>query len=398
MSSVGRRFERGPARTSRRVSLAAAVGTVGLAVLPIAGCGDGEAAPDVLRPVRTQQVFSTGGVRVRSFSGSARSGTESRLSFRVAGAIVELPVRVGDSVGAGQLIARLDAEDYRLAMREAEAGLAQARAQAQNAESNYERVRDLYEADNASRADLDAALASFQSTEASVRASEQRLELARQQLSYTRLTAPVAGAVAAVPVEVNENVRAGQIVIYLNSGTDLEVEVGVPEVLISQVAEGDLTEVTFDALPDRAFQARVAEVGVAATGTATTYPVTVVLSDRDPDLRSGMAAEVAFRFESGQGVELFIVPSVAVGEDREGRFVYVVEHDEDRETEPEAETEGEQDAEPGVGVIRRRAVRVGEMTTEGIEILEGLSDGEHLVVAGVSRIEDGLRVRFQLPG
>lgn len=358
----------------------------GFVIAPLYGCGDGEPPPEVLRPVRTQQVFSTGGVRVRSFSGSARSGTESRLSFRVAGSIVELPVRVGDSVGAGQLIARLDAEDYRLAMREAEAGLAQARAQAQNAESNYERVRDLYEADNASRADLDAALASFRSTEASVRASDQRLQLARQQLSYTRLTAPTAGAVAAVPVEVNENVQAGQVVVYLNSGSELEVEVGVPEVLISQVTESDLTEVTFDALPDRIFEARVSEVGVAATGTATTYPVTVVLSDPDPDLRSGMAAEVSFRFESAEGRELFIVPSVAVGEDRDGRFVYVVEP---------ADGAG---ARSGVGVIRRRPVRIGEMTTLGLEILEGLSDGEHVVVAGVSRIEDGLRVQFRLPG
>jgi RND family efflux transporter MFP subunit len=355
----------------------------GLLVLPLVGCGDGEPPLETLRPVRTQQVFSTGGVRVRAFSGVARSGTESKLSFRVAGAIVELPVRVGDSVGVGQLIARLDAEDYRLGVREAEAGLAQARAQAQNAESSYERVRDLYEADNASRADLDAALASFQSTEASVRASEQRLQLARQQLSYTRLTAPTAGAVAAVPMEVNENVQAGQVVIYLNSGTDLEVEVGVPGVLISQVTEGDITEVTFDALPDRTFQATVSEVGVAATGTATTYPVTVVLEDADPDLRSGMAADVAFRFESGEGHELFIVPSVAVGEDRNGRFVYVVE------------PEDGPGAGAGVGVIRRRPVRVGEMTTQGFEILEGLTDGEHVVVAGVSRIEDGLRVQFQ---
>lgn len=361
------------------------IAATGFALLPLVACGDGEPPPETLRPVRTQQVFSTGGVRVRSFSGSARSGSESRLSFRVGGTIVELPVRVGDSVAVGQLIARLDAEDYRLATREAEAGLAQARAQAQNAESSYERVRDLYEADNASRADLDAALANFQSTEASVRAAEQRLQLARQQLSYTRLTAPTAGAVAAVPVEANENVQAGQVVIYLNSGTDLEVEVGVPEVLISQVAEGNETQVTFDALADRTFPATVSEVGVAATGTATTYPVTVVLREPDPDLRSGMAAEVAFQFESGEGRDLFIVPSIAVGEDRDGRFVYVVD------------VEHAADGESGVGLIRRRPVRIGEMTTQGMEILEGLSDGEHVVVAGVSRIEDGLRVQFRRP-
>lgn len=350
------------------------------ASLACAGCGGDAPSPAPLRPVRTEQVFSTGGTRIRTFSGSARSGTESRLSFRVGGTLIERPASVGDTVRAGELIARLDPEDYRLQLREAEAGLAQANAQAQNAESSYERVRDLYEVDNASRADLDAALAAYQSAEATVRAAEQRRRLAEQQLSYTRLTAPTAGAVASVNVEVNENVQPGQIVLFLTSGDDLEVEVAVPEALISQIREADTAWVSFDAVPGRRFEARVTEVGVAATATATAYPVTVALAERDPALRSGMAAEVEFRFAGSGGADVIVVPSVAVGEDADGRFVYVVER-----------AEGE---DPGVGVVRRRAVDIGALTTEGLQVMRGLSDGDHVVVAGVSRIADGLRVRF----
>jgi len=354
-----------------------------VASLAVSACGAEPPPPPPLRPVRAETVFSTGGERTRTFPGTARSGTESRLSFRVGGAVLEIPVRVGDLVRPGQLIARLDEEDYSLRVREADAGLQQARAQEQNAEASYQRVRDLFEADNASRADLDGALAAFQSAEASVGAAEQRLQLARQQLSYTRLTAPLAGAVAAVNVEVNENVQAGQSIVLLTSGDELEVEVAVPEALISQISEGDRTETGFDALPGRRFPATVREVGVAVARGASAYPVTVVLDDADPALRSGMAAEVAFTFHGVGRPDVYVVPSFAVGEDDGGRFVYVVE----------AAPDGE-----GEGIVHRRAVTVGDLTTEGLEVLSGLRDGDRVVTAGVSRIEDGLRVRLDEAG
>lgn len=349
------------------------------AIVGLSACGGEEAPAEILRPVRTEQVFSTGAARVRSFSGIARAGRESRLSFRVAGSVQRVAVDVGDSVETGALLAQLDPEDYRLLVQEAEAAQAQAQAQARNAESNFERVRALYEANNASPSDFEAARAARESADASVRAAEQRLELARQQLAYTRLTAPAAGAVASVQVETNENVSPGQPVVLLTSGSGIEVEVAVPEVLIARIQQGDAASVTFDAVPGRTFEGTVTEVGVAAVGAATTYPVTVTLPPTDADIRSGMAAEVSFAFEATEGVQRTLVSSVAVLEDPDGTFVYVVEPAE---------------GEPGVGIVSRRPVVAGELTPDGMEILEGLEDGEHVVIAGVSRIEDGLRVRF----
>ncbi len=358
---------------------------IGRSAIPIAlialasACGSEEQPETVLRPVRYQQVYSSGGSRVRAFSGTARAGVESRLSFKVAGTIRRITAAVGDSVWPGQLIAELDPQDYRLQVERAEAALAQARAQARNAQVTYERTRLLYENNTAAKSDLDAARAAYESAEASVDAYEQSLELARLQLSYTRLTAPVAGVVAAVNAEVNENSSPGQAIVLLTSGSRLEVDVGVPEVLIAQVREGDEVSVTFDALPNRTFAAAITEVGVAATGTGTTYPVRVLLDETDPDIRSGMAAEVAFNFEARGQRELYLVPAVAVGEDREGRFVFVVEP-----------------AQGDTGVVRRRAVEVGELTARGLEILSGLEDGDRVVTAGVSKIEEGEQVR--LPG
>lgn len=359
----------------RRIRTVGAVIILWLGLLPACESEQPVRAP-IVRPVRTRQVFSTGGTRVRTFAGTAQAGLESRLSFRVAGKVRRLNVKVGDHVKAGTLIAELDPMDYRLQVEETEASLERARADLRNAEARYSRIRALYENRNASREDLDAVRAGAESARAQVHSIEKRLELASSQLSYTRLKAATDGAIADVAVEVDENVQAGQTVVLLTSGARPEVKVGVPGILISQVEEGDEAEVTFDSIPGTAFRAAVTEVGVV-TGMSTTYPVTVRLEEADPDVRPGMAAEVAFRFGSPDDRERFFVPPIAVGEDRKGRYVFVVE--------PSSE---------GLGVARRRPVTVGELREEGIEILEGVSDGDLVVIAGISKIVDGLEVKL----
>ena len=334
-----------------------------------------------LRPVRFQPVYATGGTRVRTFSGTAQAGIESEMSFRVAGTIQRKHVKVGDNVRAGALIAELDPSDYELQVQQAEAALSQAEAERRRAEANYERVRAMWENRNASRSDLDAARAADESARAAVQSLEKQLELARRQLAYTRLTAAVAGSIAQVMIDVNENVKAGQVVALLTSGSRLKVQLTVPEILIAQVREGDEAIVTFDALPDKKLSARVTEVGVSSAGAMTTFPLAVMLDRDDPDVRPGMAAEVALTFTSTDDRERFLVPPVAVGQDRTGRFVYVVKS-----------------AEPGVGVIERREVTVGELTADGLEVFDGLFEGDFLVTAGVSKIEDGMKVRFDAAG
>jgi len=362
---------------SRRRGLAA------LPLLPILalaawGCAE-EAPPEpTLRPVRTVQVYSTGVERVRSFSGTARAGQESRLSFKVSGTIDLLGVKVGDRVRAGQLLARLDPQDYQLQVEDAQASLARVRAETRNAEANYARIRDLYENSNASLNDLDAARAGFESATAGLESGEKKLEQARHQLSYTELKAPTPGAISQVPVEVNENVQPGQTVAVLSSEARPEVEIGMPEVFISRVREGQPVEVTFDALGNRTFEATVTEVGITSTGLATTFPVKARLDLDEPEILPGMAAEVHFRFEGQGGRELIEVPAFAVGEDRDGRYVYVVEEVGD-----------------GVGRAVRREVSVGGLTADGgLEILRGLTEGERVITAGVSRIQDGREVRL----
>ena len=163
----------------------------------------------------------------------------------------------------------------------------------------------------------------------------------------------------------------------LTSGELSKVDVPVPEGLIRRIVRGSDVQVHFAALPGRMFDAIVTEVGVMSTTLATMFPVAVQLTQAEPDVRAGMAAAVIFSFAAEDSRVRFVVPSQSVVEDRGGRFVYIVEA-----------------KEPGVGTIRRRPVTVGALTGEGLEVLEGLRDGDRVVTAGMSQITDGLEVKI----
>lgn len=353
------------------------VASLSMLALSCAGSGNDQSS-QVIRPVKYQRAGLTGEERIRIFSGTAQADLESKLSFKVAGTINRIPVKVGDRVRKGQVLAELDPKDYRTRVQEAEAGLERAKAAFRNADAVYGRIQALWAGQHVSRNDLDAARASSEAAASAVRGAEQQVELARSQLGYTSLNAPADGEIAAVIPQENENIAPGYPVVMLTSGTLPEVRIAVPENLIGFIHRGAMVTVSFTALPNRTFDGKVTEVGVAVTGPFTTFPVTVKLSKPDPEILSGMAAEVSVSCGAEGGPESGVrVPPQAVGQDRKGNFVYVIE--------PSGEDKG---------IARRRAVKTGGLTAEGLDVVEGLRDGELLVTAGVSRMEDGMMVRL----
>lgn len=350
----------------------------GALILSLGSCGEPPAAPEeVLRPVRTVVVAAGSGEQQVTFAGVARAGVESQLSFRVPGTVLAVDVDLGDRVQPGQVLARLDATDFELKVEEAEAALALAQASLRQGDAEFDRTRALYESNNASKSQLDAARAAAESGRAQLEAREKQLQQARQQVGYTVLRAPQAGAIAAVNVEVNEGVAAGQTALLLTSIARPEVTVAVPEMFIAAVQKGQTVMVAFDALPGRKLTGRISEVGVAALGSGTTFDVRARLEESDAAVRAGMAAEVTFHFPGPDDAGL-TVPLVAVGEDRQGRYVFVVE-----------------DAGDGTGVVHRRGVEIGDLATGGLQVRQGLAAGERVVTAGVRRLADGMRVRMQ---
>lgn len=327
---------------------------------------------ELVRPVRYAEVLPVGAVSQRIFSGVTKAALDADLSFKVRGNVTTIDVVVGDRVESGQLVAQLDPTDYQVLLREAEAGLQRARAELRNARANFDRTRELYENRNVSKSDLDTSRAASESANALVAAAQQHLEAARLQLSYSKLLSPEACTIARRYVEPNQNVSTGQPIVRVNCGECSEVVIDVPGAWIGVIRQGALASVSVAELGNRSFVAAVSEVGVAAERGASAYPVTLAIEDDCTDIRAGMAAEVQMTIPGGIP-DGFLIPYVAVGEDRDGNYVFVLEP-----------------AEDGNYVARRRAILINlTPNTEGIAVLDGLEEGELIATAGVRRLIDG---------
>ncbi|MEL6704997.1 MAG: efflux RND transporter periplasmic adaptor subunit [Bacteroidota bacterium] len=349
--------------------------TTGLAGL--SGCGADEAPPpEPLRPVRYEFARASGDAQTRTFAGVAQASSEAQVSFRVGGVVEAVNTRVGERVARGTVLARVDASDYVIQQRQAEAAQAQATAQLRNAEATYERTLQLYADQGASQSDLDAARAQYESAQAHVRSADAQQQVAARQVGYTRLTAPLTGAVADVLVAVGEQVGPGRPAFVVSGGGPLDVEVAVPEGLIGRIRAGTPARVRFGSLGGQIYAATVAEVGIASTASTTTFPVTVRLASDADEVRPGMAADVTLRLVGGTtssgGV---VVPAEAVGEDRAGRYVFVLA--------PQGD---------GEALALRRQVDLGGLTDDGITITSGVGDGDRVVTAGLSALADSQRV------
>ena len=189
---------------------------VGTAMILATGCGSNTSEKTNLgadaRPAKIVTV-GTAGSSARTYPGRVQAAQRVPLAFRVGGPVVEIRVSKGQRVAAGEVLARIDTRDYEVQVKNLEAQLAATRAQQVQATESYQRVRGLYEHDNASKADFDNARAALDVSQAQVEATEQALKAARLSLADTELRAPTAGTVADRLVEAHQTVAAGQPIV-----------------------------------------------------------------------------------------------------------------------------------------------------------------------------------------
>ncbi|MEO0412114.1 MAG: efflux RND transporter periplasmic adaptor subunit [Pseudomonadota bacterium] len=366
--------------TYRQFISARTIVLLGSICAAVSACGDADDAPQAppLRAVKVATVKSVGEFSDRVFSGTVSSTKETSLSFRVSGTVIAKNVSVSDRITKGDVLARLDPAPYELEVQRAKAALEEARSNARNASSSYERTKRLYEAGNSSREDLDNAKTALNSGQAQQASTAKALELAQLDLSYTKLVSEDACAIASTDLQVGENVQQGQRVLVANCGDGLEVNLGIPERFIAQVNKGAKVSVSFPALPNVTLLGDVDDVGIATTSGGATFPVTVALPEAaSAQVKSGLSAQVVFNFRAQNGGAGLIVPSIALGEDQSGRFVYVLE-----------------DGGDGTGTVTRTSVEAGALSDDGVEIVSGLTEGARVVTAGVSVLRDGLKVRL----
>jgi len=357
----------------------AAIGIAALAILFIILKNGDEKRPAAGwpidgRPVKLITAQPRDGALTREFPGIAMPVSEVRMAFRVGGPLRDLPVDVGQFVKKGALIAQIDPRDFEVRVATLKAEHASLEAQLVNAQLRYTRYQNLYATDATAKASLDTAQAAHDQLEAQVAAVAAQLRDARNRLADTSLTAPFDGYVDQKFVENYDNVKAKEAIVSFLDCAVIEVTAGVPEELLADGIKLQKFSCEFDTYPGKHFPAELKELGRKPRADNQSYPLTVTLSRPEEVLpQPGMAATLFIVIESDAAAG-FVLPAASVVNDTDNRsFVWV--YDTTNST------------------VERRYVRVGKLVAGGIEVLDGIQDGEQIVTAGAHYLQPGQKVQ-----
>ena len=284
-------------------------GSASAAAMREAGSGGELAVPVILDTVR----FGTLTLRV-SATGQTEASDRATVAARVAGRIVALRVMESDPVARGQVVARMDPGEHVLAVRRAEADVAEAEARFREMTLFDDRIQDPAVRQERAR----AARARSGLDRADVALSRARLDLA-----HTALTAPIAGRVANVLVDEGEYVSAGEDLLSVVDVDPILVEVQVVEGELRWLDEGGTAGITLPALPDEVFHGRIRSINPVVDPETRTARLTVVLSNPDGRILPGMFARVSL--EGLSLVDRVMVPEEAIVERDDRTLVFVFE-------------------------------------------------------------------------
>ncbi len=358
-------------------------GMIAICGMFLLSCGKEEKqapAKPVVRPVKLMSLSSAGAMEKFTFPGMVRASQRVDLAFQVSGTLVELPIREGQNVKKGDLIARIDPQDFKTNLRKAEGQLAKAKAALDRARSDYERIIRIQKEDPgaASQSMVDRRRAAVDAAKAEVESLKAAVKGARDKLSYTYLRAPFSGIIARRYVDNFQEVRAKQPIVSLQDIFHIEILIDLPEMLMAKIKKGtSLSFAEFASAPGKKYELSKKEIATQADPKTQTYRVVLLMkAPEGVRILPGMTANVTLYTLLGKGTgEQFVIPAVAVFADDAGNSnVWVV--DEKTMT------------------VHKQKVTTGELTgTDSIRILSGLRSGQKIAVTGVDQLREGMKVR-----
>ncbi len=329
-----------------------------------AGCSDPEPPPAaVVQPVKVMAVGAADTTVKRDFPATVRATERAIIAFQVPGKLVALPVKEGQAVDKGALLAQLDDADYR-------ANVAAAQAEVDQTEGNFKRAQELVDKNYVSQAEYDKIKAAYD-------VARTKLDKARKALDDTRLQAPFPGVVARIMVDNYQEVRAKEPVLSLQNNNALELVVNVPESLVLRRDQGASLRLgaTFEAIPGKTFDLTVKEFATEADPDTQTFQYVLGLDQTSGhNLLPGMTATVHVAASSDTRAGRVIIPLSALVAGADGvKSVWVVGDD---------------------NQVRQRAVVTGELSgADSIAVLDGLGSGDRVVVAGTASLVTGMAVK-----
>jgi RND family efflux transporter MFP subunit len=320
---------------------------------------------------------------VLTASGYVVAQVKAAVASKGTGRLVYLGVEEGDRVKKGEIIARLEDQDMRAALRKAEADLGIARADDEESKLTLERQKSLFERNLTSRAELDAATARFKRVEATIRAAEAGVAAAGVQLENTQIRAPFDGTVLTKNADVGEVVApftssasSRAAVVTMADMQSLQVEADVSESNIIRVHPGQPCEIVLDAYPEKRYPGVVHKIVPTADRAKATVLTKVAFRSMDERVLPEMSAKVMFLSKEEEGSKagsspVLTIPLSAVATRQDRKVVLLVRN----------------------GTVSEMPVTLGEVLGDRIAVREGLTAGDQVVLRADPSITTGTRIK-----
>jgi membrane fusion protein (multidrug efflux system) len=312
--------------------------------------------------------------RVLPLTGSLAPLTEATVKAKVAGELVAVTVREGESVKQGQVLARIDLTEVQAKVAAREADVAAAKAQLVWAEKNRNQQKALLEKSFISQSAFDNIQSNFEVAVAKLHAADAELVVARKSQGDAVLIAPFSGIVSARLAQPGERVALDARVVSIVDLSRLQLEASVPPAAIGQVQVGQTMNFRVEGFGEREFAGRIERINPAATAGSRSISVYAVIDNKEGLLRGGMFAQGALTLSRVD--DALAVPGSAVREEVGQTFVYVIED----------------------GLVKKRNVKVGPPDAAGrVQVLEGLVAGDRIVRANLGSLKEGVTARLSGP-
>ncbi|WP_318492936.1 efflux RND transporter periplasmic adaptor subunit [Photobacterium leiognathi] len=340
--------------------------SLSVALVVLSGCGNKEAEEQVKKtivsPALTEIVKQQANTDL-SFNGVVRSAQRADLSFQVSGRVDHIFVNEGDRVTKGQLLAKLDPKD-------AQTVFAAAQLELSDAGKAYQRGKAIYESSQAiSKSDLDKLIVRFD-------LARNRVNEAKNKLAYTQLVAPFDGIIGRKLIDNHVQVQANNPVLTLHNIDNLEVVINITDSVMMSGMTCNKGVAEINNNPDLLLPLSLRTFSTQADPITQTYSVVLGITDtRGINILPGMAVKVSPDLKAcpQENRNPIIVPLTAVVPDNKSKqFVWVVNKD---------------------NTVAKRYINVGKVNKNCITVVNGLSVGERIVIAGVSKLKPGMEVR-----
>lgn len=342
-----------------------------LAMLFLAACGKEEAVAPPERPAVLITTVVVGQQLVEETEaslGRLQSNVDPKIAAEVPGRVLSVAVEAGETVAQGQVLARLDEQDYRLAVERAGADARRLEALSAQQQRQVERYQQLVKENFFSANALDEIVTQLAGTREQLAAARTQMEQARKNLDRTAVKAPAAGVIAQRLVSPGDYVGAGNPLFQLSTDQTLRVVLPFPESLGNRLEVGQTLRLYAPMAPEERVEVPITEIRPVIG--AQNRAIEVLAEIRNPGgWRAGgsVTGEVVLVRREGA----VVVPPLALIRRPAGTVVYVITGNQANE----------------------RLVTAGVRTARFVEILDGLKGGETIAVEGASYLSEGAKVR-----